>query len=80
MQISFWFTWKPIKNTVTVLVTLLPKINKAQAIKQLWIKKISTVHFYINEMAHKEYAQCKIQFIADLNLCSAVNTNINLIT
>lgn len=31
-------------------------------------------------MAHKEYAQCKIEFNAKLNFCSAVNTNINLIT
>lgn len=43
-------------------------------------KKKSHVHFYINKTAHKEYAQRKIQFSAKLNLCSAVNTNINLIT
>lgn len=59
-----------------MLVTLLPKINKPQAIKQLWIKKKSNVHFYINKTAHKEYAQHKIEFNAKLNLCSAVNTNI----
>lgn len=43
-------------------------------------RKKSNVHFYINKMAHKECAQRKIEFNAKLNLCSAVNTNINLIT
>lgn len=63
-----------------MLVTLLPKINKPQAIKQLRMEKNSNVHFYINKMAHKEYAQHKIEFNAKLKLRLAVNANINLIT
>jgi len=34
----------------------------------------------MNKTAHKEYAQHKIEFKAKLNLCSAVEININLIT